>query len=235
MENNKKGNGLVILLIVLLLVFASVSVLFITGVIKSPFVKETTNVETSNKTTITTESETTNSETVNNSSTNEQTTKVVTKSSDERYKEFITNLASSIKKNYINDHKQIEGSYETSDIYNSERMRGGANNNGYTVAVKNNLELIYSYQTTDERHIADNVVSFFDVYVGNGGYKTLYFITTDGVLHSVNLELHLFENEELKIADLDYKNIVEIKTGATTSASVPIFIDIDGNVIFRKN
>ncbi|MBR3116702.1 MAG: hypothetical protein IKF36_02365 [Bacilli bacterium] len=216
----KKTNILAIILGVILVAVTTFGVLLYTGVVKSPMVKEKDCTETTTK----------------KDDTKKTDTKTdTTKSADERYKEYITNLAASIKENYISDHKIDEGGYETSDKYNSQRIFGGSDRVGYGVAIKSNLELVYSYQTTDERHIADNVVSFYPVYVGNGGYKTLYYITTDGVVHSANLELHLFDNQDLKITDLDYKNIIEVKSGTTYSAAVPIFVDIDGNVIFRNN
>ena len=218
-ENKRSCKGLVITLVIFMVAFATFAALLFTGVVKSPLVKwEKKTVE---KTSTRTDDDT------KKSSTTEKT-------ADERYKEYITNLAASIKKNYVSDHVIPEGGYESNDHYNSERF-GNASQGFYAVGVTSNLELVYSFNDKKDVKIADNVVSFYTIFVGNGGMKTLYYITTDGVIHSANLEMHLYNGDELKINDLEYKNIVEVKTGATYSASVPIFIDIDGNVIFRNN
>ena len=61
--------------------------------------------------------------------------------------------------------------------------------------------------------------------------SSLYFITTDGKVHSVNIEASIYGGKAVSIADLDKKNIIEIKQGST-SAGFPVFIDIEGNVTF---
>ena len=224
MENTKKksGKGLVICLTIFMLVFAACAALLFTGVIKSPMVKceEKVVEKTSTKT----------ADDTKKSSTTEKT-------ADERYKEYISGLAESIKKNYISDHKVDEGGYETSDQYNSSR-HGNTSNGIYTISVTSNLELVYSFLptssvSTEEKKLADNVVSYYDVYTGNGAMSTLYFITTDGVVHKANLEQNLYNGEELVITDLEYKNIIEVKAGSHWGGAMPIFVDIDGNVYMK--
>lgn len=217
MEGRKSNKGLVICLIILLLAFVCISILLGMGIVKSPFVKCD---DCKDKTTV-----------VTNDDKKADTKTVTSKTADERYKEYISNLASSIKENYVSDHEIDEASHESKDKYNRASLKGGEYNNGYVVAIKSNLDLVYNYMTTDDRVIAKDVVSFYVIHEGNGIYKTLYYITSDGKLHSVNLELHFFENEELKTKDLEYKNIVEVKQGSSTGGRA-IFVDIDGNVTF---
>ena len=216
MENNKKGNGLVIFLIILMIVFASLTILLGTGVLKSPFVKceeckdTTTVVEDNNK-------------------------KTEFMSSDERYKEYIANLAKNIKEKSSFDANTIEGQFSgyTNDVYNNNYYNNGDETDYYNISITKDLELIINYgdSTFKEYKIADNVVTYSRIHTGNGGMSSLYFITTDGKVHSVNIEASIYGGKAVSIADLDKKNIIEIKQGST-SAGFPVFIDIDGNVTF---
>ena len=154
--------------------------------------------------------------------------------SEERYKTYLDSLAASIKKNYVSSHETEENQYEkwTKDKYN--RQTFSVLDKWYSVAITSNLELVYSFGETKDQKIADNVVSFYTIHTGNGAYKSLYFITTDGKVHSANIETFLYENSTLEVKDLEFKNIIEVKQG-TSTAAIPIYIDIDGNVIFNKN
>ena len=214
-KEKKNNNGLVAFLVILLLVFAAGSVLLFTGVVKSPMVKceETKEI-------------------IYEDDTKKDSSTVQT--SEERYKKYLDSLAASIKKNYVSSHETEENQYEkwTKDKYN--RQTFSVLDKWYSVAVTSNLELVYSYGEAKDQHIDDNVVSFFTIHTGNGVYKSLYYITTDGKLHVANLESFLYENEVLKKEELEFKNIIEVKQG-TSTAAIPIYIDIDGNVIFNKN
>ena len=223
MENTKKkGKGLVITLAIFMVVFATCAALLFTGVVKSPLVEEKKCTETKVDTKTTDDTKKTDT----------KTDTTTTKTADERYKEYITSLAASIKEKYVSDHEIHSESHESKDYYNAESYM--YTNSSYGVAIKSNLELVYTSNGIRDQHIADNVVSFYNIHEGNGLDYFIYFITTDGKLHRTELIDHIFNNTELTIEDLDYKNIIEVKQGSAVAA-VPIFIDIDGNVIFRNN
>ena len=110
----------------------------------------------------------------------------------------------------------------------------------YTLEITSDLKLLYvipSGSGLDYSKVADDVVSYFNIFEGNGGYHTLYFITTDGTLHSANVDEVLNEGKQLVVKDLEYKNIVEVKGGVDgnehTASHMPIFVDIDGNLIIK--
>ena len=216
--NKKKKNILAIILGVILVAVTTFGVLLYTGIVKSPMVKEKDCTETSTKTDDTKKTDT--------------KTTTTEKTADERYKEYVTGLAASIKEKYVSDHEIHSESHESKDYYNAESFM--YTNSSYGVAIKSNLELVYTSNGIRDQHIADNVVSFYNIHEGNGLDYFIYFITTDGKLHRTELIDHIFNNTELTIEDLDYKNIIEVKQGSAVAA-VPIFIDIDGNVIFRNN
>ena len=215
MEGKKSNKGLVIVLVILMLAFAAVSILLGMGIVKSPFVKDcckdtTTVVEDNNK-------------------------KTESKSSDERYKEYIANLAKNVKEKSSFDANTIEGQFSgyTNDVYNNNYYNNGDETDYYNISITKDLELIINYgdSTFKEYKIADNVVTYSRIHTGNGGMSSLYFITTDGKVHSVNIEASIYGGKAVSIADLDKKNIIEIKQGST-SAGFPVFIDIEGNVTF---
>ena len=212
----KKGNtGLLVFLIILVMGLVVFSTLLFTGVMKSPLVKCETKPSTTN---ITTE-----------------------KTPDERYKEYIKNLADSIKKNYVGDYKSVVTNSAEEYKYNkSSDSYYFKSTNMYTLEITSDLKLLYvvpSGSGPDYSKVADDVVSYFNIYVGNGGYHTLYFITTDGTLHSANVDEVLNEGKQLVVKDLEYKNIVEVKGGIEgnehTGSHMPIFVDIEGNLIMK--
>ena len=202
---NKKGNGLTIFLIILVLIFAIVGTLLFTGVIKSPLVKCN-------------EKEVVENNTINDN-TKKDTTTVVQKTADERYKEYLTNLANSIKTNYLAD---------------ADEIKGFTNNNWGSAELNQNLELIArklndNTNELDTYKIADNVVSFTATGNGQGAYYSVYYITADGKLYQAkktDLSIDAYE-----IKELENKNIIEIRIGSMMYyGQVPIFVDIDGNI-----
>ena len=217
-EVKKSNSGVLIFLIILVMGLTIVSVLLFTGIVKSPLVK----YESKNNT--------------NNSS-----TAIKEKNADERYKDYINNLADSIKKNYVGDYKSVVNN--TADEYKYNKSSDSyyfKSTNMYTLEITSDLKLLYvipSGNGLDYSKVADDVVSYFNIFVGNGGYHTLYFITTDGTLHSANVDEVLNEGKQLVVKNLEYKNIVEVKGGIAgnehTASHMPIFVDIDGNLIIK--
>ncbi|MBQ3475207.1 MAG: hypothetical protein IJH20_03460 [Bacilli bacterium] len=213
--NKKSGKGLVITLVIFMLAFAACAALLFTGVVKSPMVKEKDCKETKCDTT-----------------TKNDTKKTDTKTSttaDERYKEYISNLAASIKENSkFEEDPMTQGlvgiffeSYKN-EVFGSEVKY-------YSVELTKDLELVYSYGDTKRQKVADNVVSYYRIHVGNGDSYRFYYITTDGTIHSVNLEETIYLGKTLDVKDLEYKNIVEVRQGSTV-AGFPVFVDIEGKI-----
>lgn len=168
-------------------------------------------------------------------STKKETKKIETneKTADERYKEYLDNLAKSIEKTYVNKHPNEE--YSTS-ISNSTRVENQELGKSYSISINNKLELTTTAEITGLNNgiIANNVVSYYIVHTGNGGFNSLYYITTEGKVYSANIEIALYNNTSLDIKEMDsVKNIVEVKNGNST-AGFPIYVDIDGN-IFTPN
>ncbi|MBQ3475105.1 MAG: hypothetical protein IJH20_02945 [Bacilli bacterium] len=209
MENKKSGKGLVICLTIFMLVFAACAVLLFTGVIKSPMVKceDKTTEKTSTKT----------DDDTKKSSTTEKTV-------DERYKDYLNNLANEIKEKSKFDDGTLEADLPgiVNSTYDFESKM-------YTVSINKNLELTFTGNGYSNYKIADNVVLYNRIFYGNGGYSNIYYITTDGKIHMSNMEAVAFLGKEPNITDVDKKNIVNIIQGSS-SAGFPIFIDIEGNV-----
>ena len=220
MEGKKSNTGLVIFLVILLIAVTAVCTLLATGVVKSPFVKE----DCKDKTTV-----------VTNDDKKADNKTVTSKTADERYKEYIANLAKNVKEKSSFEANTIEGQFSgyTNDVYNNNYYNNGDETDYYNISITKDLELIINYgdSTFKEYKIADNVVTYSRIHTGNGGMTSLYYITTDGKVHSVNIEASIYGGKAVSIADLDKKNIIEIKQGST-SAGFPVFIDIDGNVTF---
>ena len=114
----------------------------------------------------------------------------------------------------------------------------------YCVELKANGDLIINYM--DEKYskvysnykLAENVLSFYIIDVGQGQGHYLYFINKDGTVGEADTEYALQFDKELSInKDLGYKNIVSIEAACFSSggsgANDPVFIDIDGNIFSR--
>ena len=154
------------------------------------------------------------------------------KTSDERYKEYLDNLAESIKKEYINKNPNEDYSAE---ITNTTRVDNEDIEGHYFVSINDKLELITTAEVDglEDSVIANNVVSYYVIRVGNGGFNSIYYITTEGKVYSANVELAMYNKTKLEIKEVDsVKNIVEIKNG-NSIVGFPIFVDIDGNIIIK--
>ncbi len=155
------------------------------------------------------------------------------KTADERYKEYLSNLSKSIKKQYVDDSTE-KNAYSAS-TKNTTRVEKEELSGAYTVEINNNLELIINSSSfnLDNYKISDNVLSYYIIHTGNGGFSSLYYITKDGKVYSANTEIAMYNGSTIQSKEVDVKNIVEIKEGAST-AGFPLFVDIDGN-IFTPN
>lgn len=216
-ENKKSGKGLIIFLIILVIALATVGTLLFTGVIKSPMVK--CEEKTTEKTDTKTDSDT------KKSSTTEKTV-------EERYKDYINNLANEIKEKSKFEDGTVESTLNgiINDTYNNVSLTDSSDSKwNYTVSITKDLDLLVTGNGYTDYKIGSNVVSYYRIFYGQSGFSNIYFITTDGVLHSFNLEPFIYGGKEPSVKALDKKNIVEVRQGSTT-AKYPIFVDIDGNL-----
>ena len=100
------------------------------------------------------------------------------------------------------------------------------------------LKVIYYSKdnSSDSKFIANDVLNYYIIHYGNGGYKGLYFIYKDGSVGFANIEQAYMNNEDITIKSIDnVKNIVTIVQGSFSDGLSghrgPIYIDIDGNMI----
>ena len=148
-------------------------------------------------------------------------------SADEQYKIYLNSLKTNIQKEL---EKDSEISLSTDSMY----IDGG-----FTFRINKDLDLYMSlsdskYKTKyDDYKIDNNVLTMSVIYTGNGGFKSLYYITLDGKVKNVCLDC--IQSDELTIKEEKHKNIIEIVQGnynvSTSTASKPLFIDINGNII----
>ena len=100
------------------------------------------------------------------------------------------------------------------------------------------LKVIYysNDNSSDSKFIANDVLNYYIIYYGNGGYKGLYFIYKDGSVGFANIEQAYMNKEDITIKNIEnVKNIVTIVQGSFSDGMsgyhAPIYIDIDGNMI----
>lgn len=207
----KKNTGLVILVIVLLVALLGTSGFIVYDKVLSK--KTVENIDVNN----------TNNDVINN---NEE------KNNDNSYQIFADNLKDQISK--YNSNNQ---SYQ---YINNDIVKGG-----YVVYLneKGSLFVKYFDKELNDKYgdykIADNVLSFYAINVGQDVGNMLYFINEDGTVGSADTEYGIGTNNQITIKkDIGYRNIVSIVNGIFgdeySGLHGPIFIDINGN-IFSEN
>ena len=152
-------------------------------------------------------------------------TKKVTKekTADERYKEYLKNLT-----------KTVEDSTDSQDVTVKT-----LNDITYFISINNKKELSIGYDTNEMNKInkkeADDVIDFFTAYVGNGGYISLYYLTSKGELYVTTLDEYLGK-EKFEFKKVEKNNIVSVKPVLSIEENgiggyTVRFIDIDGNEV----
>lgn len=152
--------------------------------------------------------------------------------SNNSYELFSKNLKSQFSKYDDNNQNYL---YVNTDVVQE----------GYEVYLTKNQTLFVKYFNKElnnkygEYKIADNVLSFNVVSVGQGGGNMLYFINEDGTVGSAATEYGIGTNNQITIKkDIGYKNIISVISGTFgdgfSGVHGPIFIDINGN-IFSEN
>ena len=170
--------------------------------------------------------ETTNNEVISENTDNTQ----VTEENSNRYNEFADKIISerriffegeSLYRTTVDGNNMIDIKY-----YDVELNPEGE------------LKVIYYSKdnSSDSKFIANDVLNYYIIHYGNGGYKGLYFIYKDGSVGFANIEQAYMNNEDITLKNIDnVKNIVTIVQGSFSDGLSghrgPIYIDIDGNMI----
>ena len=85
----------------------------------------------------------------------------------------------------------------------------------------------------DKFKVSSDVLNMFLVEVGNGGFKYLYFIKTDGSLNKFCVDC-IKEDGKIKVEKDSKKYIVNVNQGLfdyeVSGFRSPIFVDINGNI-----
>ena len=147
----------------------------------------------------------------------------ITNSLSDKYEQYLSNLKTSIENNYEE---------YSNNVINSDSIILGTN---YNFTITKNLELLFTTSNNqyEKYKVSENVLNMFLIEEGNGGFKYLYFIKTDGSLNKLCVDC-LKEDSEIKIEVKDNKYIINVTQGLfdyeVSGARGPIFIDIDGNI-----
>lgn len=129
--------------------------------------------------------------------------------------------------NKFNMYKLITNSYTLDD--------------SYSIFINSNKNLFIKYnneQLNDkygEYKIADNVIDFYIIPVGNGGGNGLYFIYGDKTVGYADIEYSVLNDKDIEITKkLEYKNIISVipwlYTDGISGAWGPAFIDDNGTI-----
>lgn len=79
--------------------------------------------------------------------------------------------------------------------------------------------------------VAKDVLFYRLVYIGNGGYKSLCYVTEDGIAYTANVESALVDNTKIKLVkQKETKEIVNIISGSSMDGAQPFFVDINGKI-----
>lgn len=146
--------------------------------------------------------------------------KCIEVSEEEKYKLYVNNYKKSM--NNLNSNNE---QYRNIKMINSEVV------GSYTLMVNTNNELILNQGGKYEDYVmAKDVVNFFIVDEGNGGFNYVYYTTLDGSLYTFCVEMG-----EQDIEKLNFKYIVNvidnnIEYSIGDDGCIPLFIDILGNV-----
>lgn len=146
---------------------------------------------------------------------------------EQRYANYLENLKNELQKEFTDKDSEISLSSDSMYI-----------DNGYNFIINKNLNLYMSISDSKYKDkynnykIDSNVLSMFVIYTGNGGFKTLYYITSEGKVKSMCIDC--IQSGEPQVKEEKYNNIVNIIQGdydiSTSVASSPIFVDINGNI-----
>ena len=145
------------------------------------------------------------------------------------YNNFSKNIVSE-RKSFFNEDSSYLTTVEGNDIINIS---------SYDVKLTKNGELSVIYHeddfSSDIKFVSSNVLNYFIIEYGNGGFRGLYFIYEDGTVGFANIEQSYIEGSEIKIEkNSNLNNIVSIVQGfysdGLSGYRGPIYINIDRNM-----
>lgn len=156
-----------------------------------------------------------------------ETTKTETKekTADERYESYLKNLT-----------KTIEGL----DKEQSTSFKSDIDSAVFFISLDSKKELSIGFDTIKvnkaSEKVAEDVIDYFIVDVGNGGYHCIYYLNSKGELYKVSLESALENDGTFKSEKTNYKNVIEVRSMLEVDENGigghgPMFIDIDGNEV----
>ena len=154
---------------------------------------------------------------------------VKSESADDRFKKYAENLKAARAKYKRSDDNNIQDGQEGYVYSWTNKLLS-------TVYLSSNGDLVV--QTGNTKKVAEkNVLSFYIIGSGNGGFSYIYAIKEDSTVTNINIigtDGNILSNFEVKQNISNLKNIVQVVQGAYSDgggALYPIFIDIDGNAI----
>ena len=203
MENNKKSKALTIILVLIIIGLSGY-------LVYDKFI-------TTDETTTTKETKEETKKTTANETKFKSENKI-----EDLYKSYLDNLKKDITTKYNdNNYNVINGKYYNDTLY--------------TFSITKDLDLVFtSYDSKFNQYkVSDNVLNMFIVETGNGGFKTLYFIKSDGSLNSLAID-SIADTGKIDVKKENKEYIVNVTTGGfdlnESGAYGPIFIDVKGNV-----
>lgn len=148
----------------------------------------------------------------------------------------VNNVYDIFSKNIVLNRQTVFNDYS----YYKTIYEKNSNINGYTVELSKSGELKVIYHlddsSSDIRVIANNILSYYVIYYGNGGFRSLYFIYEDGTVGKASIESDFVNGNSIEVETIEnLNNIVTIQQGVFsdemgTGGYGPIFVDIDGNL-----
>lgn len=86
--------------------------------------------------------------------------------------------------------------------------------------------------SVENKKIASNVLFYRAIFVGNGGFRGLFYVTEDGKVYIANVEESLYNKETIKIKEIKgVKEIVNIIPSGAEDGQDALFVDINGNIL----
>ena len=145
-------------------------------------------------------------------------------------KESSTNNYSLFVKNF----KQSTQTYlsKSKDLFYGENVKG-LEDTYYWVMLTKDGELSVSTTTSnkEEYKVADKVILYKIVHIGNGGFKYLCYVTEDGAAYVANTDEAMFYKKTINSKkQTKAKEIVDIISVSMEDGMEAAFVDIDGNI-----
>lgn len=218
MENNSKKVSLVLIILIVILLIG-------VGICSYILISKNKEIKSNNTNISTNVAQTSKNEQTQNNTEN-TTTQL---SADERFKSYAENIVKGLnsykdaEKNPSGDtysptsYIQIRGDY----LKQAKVEKAEIKYNGDLYIIKNGTETL----------VRSNVLSCYELEIGNGGYTSIMFINTDGTVSYLDTQSFI---DSGKITVKNYtsaKNITNLINISFATAATVYGIDIDGNLV----